>query len=523
MAPSNFNIGGFNNSQTTEILNDNATINNTLTENNSKLTAKEIELKFQQLFEKYNLKFSFRILQEKFGEEYSTENLLKLERKEFCNKLQDVENGIIRTQTNNKNLNCTNGKLLDIKNFKEYIIEKYSGDGQRVKFEDIEKSKLIKDFNEALSNLSDKEKESYVNFVVNEFKDRPSLVNAFFASIEDDNIRINCADNIVNSELLSDIKYVNVIKTATKYTSVEGSNKALNMHNAAVYNYEHKAENKVVIDKVYNDKVPVEQLNDEEQAIIKEYNELLAVGTEIVKGSLCNENFSEEDIKQFLNRANDFYKKTHIYSSFLEDIANFISDSNNKLNFSKEKAVKILDNITNNDFSKTIKKMSEKTATDEKTGGFKTDKDASVIENSTSNAEKIKEAITLNTPKEDKTFVVERTQQTTVSKENSKQESFFEKYTNDFIANIIKGTSKDCSLNDKQIAVNRYKQFKVSDKLNLLNKATGEMASKIIQVTEGTVLSKYLQVFGFGKTFEITQQMKKAIEEDEKKEEKKAS
>jgi len=487
-------------------------------ENNSKITEKEIETEFQKIFEKYNQKFSFEILQKMFGDEYSKANLLKCDAKDFDILIQKLDIAFLNAE-NKKSNNVGNAETL------EEFFEKYANkDSGTIDIKNDESiSFASSELKSILSKMNDDEKDKYTDEIIEKLKNQSDLLKIFFESIENKELRSKCADNIVNSELLSNTKYVNVIKTATKYTSVEGSNKALNMHNAAVYNYEHKAENKVVIDKVYNDKVPVEQLNDEEQAIIKEYNELLAVGTEIVKGSLCNENFSEEDIKQFLNRANDFYKKTHIYSSFLEDIANFISDSNNKLNFSKEKAVKILDNITNNDFSKTIKKMSEKTATDEKTGGFKTDKDASVIENSTSNAEKIKETITLNTPKEDKTFVVERTQQTTVSKENSKQESFFEKYTNDFIANIIKGTSKDCSLNDKQIAVNRYKQFKVSDKLNLLNKATGEMASKIIQVTEGTVLSKYLQVFGFGKTFEITQQMKKAIEEDEKKEEKKAS
>ncbi len=434
----------------------------------TKSSKQEIENALKAVFQQYNKTYSLANVIQILGEEYTEEKLCSLTPFELDDALNKIESAF---KQQNKQDEVT---TITFENFEEAMVKKYAEiNGETVDFSNIPDDFLAKHFKKVLAQKSDEQKVSLINDVINKFKNKPILVKALFDSIQDKNIKMNCADN-VDSKLLMQAGYEGVLAEVTKHKSAPGTNKLfdeLKNKLEAISSYE---KNKNIIDKVYKNNYPVEKLTEDELKILNEYNHFAELQTIVVKSSLSNKNFTKEDTEQFINKANESFKDTPYYRTFLHEIAVYISDNKNSLNLSREELSEIFDKASNKEYSKVAEKIPDKSAIDSETGNFKKTAEQAEIQVIKQNIETSKQEIARNSEEESNKYQIIQDLPNKVknpAKSNSgTNTSTFLSYNFENLKDIITGKIKNSKFVeiDENSVINKFSEMNTSEQILLL-------------------------------------------------------
>ena len=388
----------------------------------------------------------------------SRSGIKKLELSQTVHGKSEEEIYKTKDDLNKDNSSLVTGLTLD--NFKAAMIKKYAedNDGKEVEFKDIPNSLIKENFALLLSGLSDKEKSMQASSIITEFKDKSCLIQMFFESFQDKAETTKCADSIDSSMLLKE-EYSEILKTITKHMSVPGTNRLFESYEEKFYNYYHT--NQELIDKVFKNNVPEESLTEDEQKIINEYKRLAGIGTKIAQASLENENFTPEDSENLINRINDFYKESYFYQEFLENMASFISNSENKLSLSKEKLESLLDKISDSQYSKTAQIVNSKSSLDTETGNFKVP-DENIIVAAKQQQSELLQRILKETPNEEGYVVAQTLPDTTF--EPVYESTGFLNFKD--LKNIVT-SNQNSTKSEENAALNSYKKMSAANQVLL--------------------------------------------------------
>ena len=157
----------------------------------------------------------------------------------------------------------------------------------------------------------------------------------------------------------------------------------------------------------YDQSIDTSAFNEQQ---LEEHNEISRVYAEtaglLTAGTAANNNLTEKQQKILLKEISDSQKEYPTYKIYLEAVAHYVNSPEYSHNIAVEKLNKILDEATNNEYSKTVEALKQKSAVDEN-GQYKT-KPAETASNSAQRAAEIKHEIAQNTPKEPTLPTVER-------------------------------------------------------------------------------------------------------------------
>lgn len=404
--------------------------------------------------------------------------------------------------------NKISAQELTIENFKEVIAKEYGCSYNKIK----DNNSLAKRFSMILSNMSDEEKAEKLGFVLNEFQTNPCLIKVFFESFKDKEKAKECADSI-DFNTFQELNPA-AQKEIVKHMSVPGTQRLFNDYEENVYKFYH--EHQELINKVYKNNLSdeerqsiIENLSDSDKLTINKYNELVNIGVNISAGVTCNKNFSIEDTENFMKQANDFFKELPNYNLFLEGMTKILSEDSNDLNIDKNKLTEILDKITDNKFSETVQKISEKSAIDE-SGKFKT-APLEVISESEEKIKEIKQTFPDTSTPETLTAVINdeiiESDDTIINYETLTQNGNIT-----ILKDVFAGKIKISEFLE-QTAIKQYKLMDTAIQGNILLDASGKFFNDLIKNTKSSALENLLAAGWKGKCYDATQKVKNEVQE----------
>ena len=394
---------------------------------------------------------------------------------------------------------------LTLENFKQTIVNEYKEElGKTCSFEQIDDNYLAERFNLILNSMSDEEKAAKLAFVLKEFQSKPILISKFFNSFKDKNYATKSADTI-DFQTLSQLE-VGAQCEVLKYMSVPGTNKLFQDYQVEVKKF--YIEHAELIDRVYKNNIPDEELTQEEQVIIKEYRALIGLGVTITQSVFKNENFTEEDTKEFINKTQSFFQAIPFYEQYLEGLADFLSKNKDPLNITKDKIKELLDEGSENKFSEIIENQSKKSAFDSELSNFK----IVSVEQIFQSEEKIQEIKQIIENDILQNNIDDRATEESLLAQNIDFRTLTDNYNVERIKDIFTGKVK---ISDflQVVAIKHYKLMNVSTQGQMLQSATGKFFNDLIDNTKSSTLKKLLNVGWKGNSFALTKQVKDTIEE----------
>lgn len=420
-------------------------------------------------------------------------------------KASDKKNNVLTTK-------------LTPENFEQTVVQEYSEiKGKILTLKDVPDAFLIEKFHLLLANMSDDDKCAKSQEILTMFQSRLTLVKEFFNSFKDPKKAQECADNI--SLYINKLENIDsgVLSEIIKNMSVPGTNKLFKQCKEGTYEFYQKHQE--LIDKVYKNnlsekerQVLIDSLSNEDKQILEQYCQLTNILLNITQYSLENGNLSQEEKEDLVKDSFNFFKLLPSgCDRFLESFAHIYSDNSNNLNFDKTKLAKLINELSDNKFSETIQKMSEKSAVDSETGMLK-NKSEEVVTTSEQKIEAIKQEIALNTQRETSLPQDAHTPEP-ANNEAPLIQAFSGKYSFENIKDIIIGKTKTQCKSEEKAAIEGYKLLNTAMQGNLLQRSTGDFFNKLIDNTKTSTLKELLAVGWKGRSFDITKKVEETIEE----------
>ena len=403
------------------------------TQDSSKSTINQIlETSFRELFKKYNIEYSIETLVKLTGEPFDKDDYLPDENKlseiksilELCLKDKasyDSNNKINAELVAEKFQNIKSAKKsgCDIKDFddkskaqniNEIFISQLGENTEINKLSDEEKIQAIKSyFNKRLESgnaesirndlylvlyqTSDSDKKlllpTIIDFIRNKKfissensneKINTDILNVFFDSFKNENIKIECANNADFDDIFRDDQDDAILNINTLGEIITDKNKLIRYANILNEKLDNLSKECNIQPSDILQKAEAGTLNDKEKEYYDELCKLTETKSIYHAGILSNKNLSEDQKKGITEQIINTEKERGTYDLYLKILAKEVSENKSISDEDKNVFAKILDEATNKDFSKTLAKLPEKSANDSETGFFKTRPIAEVVQ-----------------------------------------------------------------------------------------------------------------------------------------------